>query len=76
MARASFLQYKQFLRGDGFDVTRRWTLQVDPNPLCLTTWNRRRGIRFYGGDFGELAWGASTEPTETFHVVELGPGAP
>ena len=41
---------------------------IGPNPLRLTTWNRRRGFRFYGGDFGQLPWGFSDEPTEQFRI--------
>ena len=31
-------------------------------PLGLTTWNRPAGLRFYGGDYGELPWGFSSQP--------------
>lgn len=41
---------------------------IQTHPLFLTTWNRRTGIRFYGGDFGELPWGFSEEPTEQFTI--------
>ncbi|MDR3635028.1 MAG: hypothetical protein P4L84_14585 [Isosphaeraceae bacterium] len=41
------------------------------SPLRLTTWNRQAGFRFYGGDFGQLPWGFSSEPTERFFVYEI-----
>lgn len=45
-------------------------LTVPCDPLRLTTWNRKAGFRFYGGDFGQLPWGFSTEPTERFSIYE------
>jgi hypothetical protein len=47
-----------------------------PGPFGLTTWNREAGIRFYGGDFGELSWGFSSQPVEEFFVSEVGPPGP
>jgi hypothetical protein len=57
------------------DVARRLRLRervtIAPGPLGLTTWNRPAGVRFYGGDFGELPWGFSPEPTEEFFISEV-----
>jgi hypothetical protein len=61
------------------DVVRRLRLReritVPPGPSRLSTWNRAAGFRFYGGDYGELPWGFSAEPTEEFFVSEVGPHA-
>ncbi len=46
---------------------------IPPGPLGITTWNKEAGFRFYGGDFGQLPWGFSTEPTERFSIYEVGP---
>jgi hypothetical protein len=51
-------------------------ITVPPHPFRLTTWNRRAGFRFYGGDFGQLPWGFSDEPTEQFSVHEVGAKGP
>jgi hypothetical protein len=51
----------------------RQRIAIPHGPLGLTTWNRALGIRFYGGDFGEIAWGFSSEPAEEFFVFEAGP---
>ena len=56
-------------------LRRRERITVPPGPLGLTTWNRGAGVRFYGGDYGELPWGFSPEPTEEFFVSEVGPPA-
>ena len=48
-------------------------ITVPAHPLGLTTWNRAAGFRFYGGDFGQLPWGFSIEPTERFSIYEVGP---
>lgn len=50
-------------------------ITVAAGPLGLTTWNRDAGLRFYGGDYGELPWGFSAGPTEEFFVSEVGPPA-
>jgi hypothetical protein len=59
------------------DVARRLELRdritVEPGLLGLTTWNRGVGVRFYGGDYGELPWGFSSQPVEEFFVSEVGP---
>jgi hypothetical protein len=61
------------------EVARRLRLRdritVPPRPAGLTTWDRGAGVRFYGGDYGELPWGSSTGPTEEFFVSEVGPPA-
>jgi hypothetical protein len=61
------------------DVARRLRLRdritVPAGPLGLSTWYRAAGIRFYGGDYGEIPWGFSPEPTEEFFVSEVGPPA-
>jgi hypothetical protein len=44
-------------------------ITIPPHPLRMTTWNRGAEIRYYGGDFGELAWGFSSESTEEFTVL-------
>lgn len=49
------------------------TIRIAPHPLRLTVWNRPAGIRFYGGDFGELPWGFSTEPIEKFTILQAAP---
>jgi hypothetical protein len=54
----------------------RERITMPAGPLGLTTWNRDAGIRFYGGDFGELPWGFSFEPAEEFFVSEAGSPAP
>jgi 4-amino-4-deoxy-L-arabinose transferase-like glycosyltransferase len=57
------------------DVLRRLALRkritIPHGPLGLTTWNRALGIRFYGGDYGELPWGFSWQPAEEFFVFEI-----
>ncbi len=62
------------------DVARRLLLrqrvQIPPAPLGLTTWNRSVGVRFYGGDYGELPWGLSDQPAEEFFVSEVGTPVP
>ena len=50
----------------------RRRIDIPPGPLGLTTWNRDAGIRFYGGDYGELPWGFSSQPAEQFFVYETG----
>jgi hypothetical protein len=59
------------------EVARRFRLldwiTVPPHPLRLTTSNRAAGIRFYGGDYGELPWGLSSGPTEEFFIFAIGP---
>ncbi len=49
----------------------RQRIDVPPAPLGLTTWNRAIGVRFYGGDYGELPWGFSNQPAEEFFVSEV-----
>jgi 4-amino-4-deoxy-L-arabinose transferase-like glycosyltransferase len=49
-------------------------LRLDPHPLRLTTWNRSAGIRFYGGDFGEIPWGLSSDATEIISVFRANAG--
>ena len=46
---------------------------IPRSSLRLTTWNRDAGFRFYGGEFGQLPWGFSNEPTERFSIFEIGP---
>jgi hypothetical protein len=48
-------------------------IDVPHGPLLLTTWNLSAGFRFYGGDFGQLPWGLSSEPAEEFSVFLFGP---
>jgi hypothetical protein len=61
------------------DVVRRLQsrerITIAHGPLWLTTWNREIGVRFYGGDYGELPWGFSSQPAEEFFVCEAGPAA-
>jgi hypothetical protein len=47
-------------------------LPVPAHPLGLTTWNRQAGVRFYGGDYGEIPWGISSEPTERILIFRAG----
>jgi 4-amino-4-deoxy-L-arabinose transferase-like glycosyltransferase len=54
----------------------RRRIEIPPAPLGLTTWNRSVGVRFYGGDFGELPWGFSDQPAEVFSVFEAGLAVP
>jgi hypothetical protein len=54
----------------------RERITIGPAPLNLTTWNRGAGVRLYGGDYGEIPWGFSTEPAEEFFVSEVGPPLP
>jgi hypothetical protein len=54
----------------------RERITIGPAPLNLTTWNRGAGVRFYGGDYGEIPWGFSAEPAEEFFVSEVGPPLP
>jgi hypothetical protein len=49
----------------------RQRIEVPAAPLGLTTWNRALGMRFYGGDYGELPWGLSWQPAEEFFVSEV-----
>jgi 4-amino-4-deoxy-L-arabinose transferase-like glycosyltransferase len=51
----------------------RRRITIAHGPLGLTTWNREIGVRFYGGDYGELAWGFSSQPAEEFFVFEAEP---
>ena len=51
------------------------TIRVGAHPLRLTTWNRPAGLRFYGGDFGQLPWGFSAEPTEEIYCFSVAPVA-
>jgi hypothetical protein len=51
----------------------RQQITIPPGPLGLTTWNREIGVRFYGGDYGELPWGFSSQAAEEFFVFEAGP---
>jgi hypothetical protein len=51
----------------------RQRITIPHGPLGLTTWNRAIGVRFYGGDYGELPWGLSAQPAEEFFVFEAGP---
>jgi 4-amino-4-deoxy-L-arabinose transferase-like glycosyltransferase len=51
----------------------RRRIDVPPAPLGLTTWNRAIGVRFYGGDYGELPWGYTDQPAEQFFVSGVGP---
>lgn len=47
------------------------TFEIPPHPLRLTTWNREHGIRFYGGDFGEIPWGFTNDVTDRIAVCEI-----
>lgn len=47
-------------------------LVLPAHPFGLTNWNRSLGIRFYGGDFGEIPWGFSSEPTESIATFRVG----
>ena len=51
----------------------RQRIEIPPAPLGLTTWNRTVGVRFYGGDYGELPWGFSDQPAEEFFISEAPP---
>jgi hypothetical protein len=51
----------------------RQRIRIAPGPLGLTTWNREIGVRFYGGDYGELPWGFSSQAAEEFFIFEAGP---
>ncbi len=63
---------KQFIQPAVFNQLHRLDQIVIPaNPVRLTTWNRNSGFRFYGGDFGQLPWGFSSEPTELFTIYEV-----
>ncbi len=48
-------------------------ITISRSALRFTTWNRESGFRFYGGDFGQLPWGFSNEPTERFSIYEIEP---
>jgi hypothetical protein len=65
---------RQWIHPDVFHrLQLRRRITIPHGPLGLTTWNRERGIRFYGGDYGELPWGFSPQPAEHFLVFEAGP---
>jgi 4-amino-4-deoxy-L-arabinose transferase-like glycosyltransferase len=60
----------------GVRLRLRERITFGPAPLDLTTWNRSVGVRFYGGDYGEIPWGLSSQPAEEFFVSEVGPLVP
>ncbi len=64
---------RQFLHPEvarRFEVVGRF--KTAANPVGLTLWNRGAGVRFYGGDFGEVPWGFADEPVEEFVIVRVG----
>jgi hypothetical protein len=46
---------------------------LGPHPLGVSTWRRERGIRFYGGDYGELPWWFSAQSAEVLRVYRAVP---
>ena len=58
------------------DVVRRLRLReritIAAEPVATDDLEPRSRPRFYGGDYGELPWGLSSEPTEEFFVSEVG----
>jgi hypothetical protein len=67
---------RQWIRPEAFRQLQRRLrrrITIAHGPFGLTTWNREIGIRFYGGDYGEIPWGFSSQPAEEFFVFEAGP---